>query len=65
MRRLILSLASRIGISHREVESWSFEEIREWLVILAPKKPGAAPLTQTPEQLEGGLFAAFGKQRPN
>lgn len=65
-RRVIKTIAMRLGISFREVEKWSLEDIREYMVLLRPEKPSAADpstLDQTPEQLEAGLMAAFGKPK--
>lgn len=66
-RRVIVGLAIRIGIPYTEVERWDMEAIREHLVVLAEinKPAGAAPraVLQTPQEVERGLVAAFGKPK--
>lgn len=62
-RRVIKTVASRIGISHREVEQWSLEDIREYMVMFRPEPETGKPVMQTPEQLNAGLMAAFGKPK--
>lgn len=60
----MIGLSQKLCISHREIETWDFEEIREHIAVLSvqAKKTDGALVQQTPEEVERGLIQAFGRK---
>jgi hypothetical protein len=64
VRRLLISLSIRLGISIREIETWQMTTIREFVAVLtAQSKDNSndALREQSPEELERALMKTFGK----
>jgi hypothetical protein len=70
LRRVVINLACKLGISYREVEAWDMETLREHYVMLTemntPKDPppdsGKRSGSMTEAEIEASLRERLDKQ---